>query len=134
MGMEIPLLEIIYPIFKQQTTHRKTERKPMTKQDEIETLRKTAEKLGANSYCGPWLLDQLPQIEQDIRSDYFPQITWAESRRIQDQHIANAKAQAEFMLKQAKEKAERMIQDAEKHSKQVRASLIRDMEKVIASL
>jgi len=106
----------------------------MTKQDELETLRKTAEKLGSNSYCGPWLLDQIPQIEQDIRSDFFPQITWSESRRIQDQHLANAKAQAEFMLKQAKEKAERMIQDAEKHSKQVRASLIRDIEKAIAAL
>ena len=106
----------------------------MTKQDEIETLRKTAEKLGANSYCGPWLLDQIPQIEQDIRSDYFPQITWTESRRIQDQHIANAKSQAEFMLKQAKEKAERMVQDAEKHSAQIRVSLIRDMEKAIAAL
>jgi hypothetical protein len=106
----------------------------MNKQDEIETLRKTAEKLGENSYCGPWLLDQLPQIEQDIRSDFFPQITWAESRRIQDQHLANAKTQAEFMLKQAKEKAERMVQDAEKHSAQIRASLIRDMEKAISNL
>jgi hypothetical protein len=106
----------------------------MTKQDEIETLRKTAEKLGENSYCGPWLLDQLPQIEQDIRSDYFPQITWAESRRIQDQHLANAKTQAEFLLKQSKEKAERMIQDAEKHSAQIRASLIRDLEKAISNL
>ena len=106
----------------------------MNKQDEIETLRKTAEKLGTNSYCGTWLLDQIPQIEQDIRSDYFPQITWSESRRIQDQHIANAKSQAEFMLKQAKDKADRMIQDAEKHSKQIRAALIRDIEKAIAAL
>lgn len=106
----------------------------MNKQDELETLRKTAEKLGANSYCGPWLLDQIPQIEQDIRSDFFPQITWAESRRIQDQHLANAKTQAEFLLKQAKEKAERMVQDAEKHSMQIRALLRRDIEKVIASL
>ena len=106
----------------------------MTKQDEIETLRKTAEKLGANSYCGPWLLDQIPQIEQDIRSDFFPQTTWAESRRIQEQHLANAKTQAEFLLKQAKEKADRMIQDAEKHSAQVRASLIRDLEKAISNL
>lgn len=106
----------------------------MNKQDEIETLRKTAEKLGSNSYCGPWLLDQLPQIEQDLRSDFFPQITWSESRRIQDQHLANAKTQAEFMLKQAKEKADRMIQDAEKHSMQIRALLRRDIEKIIASL
>ena len=106
----------------------------MNKQDEIETLRKTAEKLGENSYCGPWLLDQLPQIEQDIRSDFFPQITWTESRRIQDQHLANAKTQAEFLLKQAKDKADRMIQDAQKHSAQIRSSLIRDLEKAIASL
>lgn len=106
----------------------------MNKQDEIETLRKTAEKLGANSYCGPWLLDQIPQIEQDIRSDYFPQITWTESRRIQDQHIANAKSQAEFMLKQAKDKADRMIQDAEKHSKQIRESLRRDLQKAADSI
>ena len=64
----------------------------MNKQDEIETLRKTAEAI-ANSYCG-----------QDIRSDFFPQTTWTESRRIQEQHLANAKTQAEFLLKQAKEK------------------------------
>jgi hypothetical protein len=106
----------------------------MTKNDEIETLRKTAEKLGENSYCGPWLLDQIPQIEQDIRSDFFPQITWSESRRIQDQHLANAKTQAEFLLKQAKEKAERMIQDAEIRAAQIRASLIRDLEKAISNL
>ena len=106
----------------------------MNKQDEIETLRKTAEKLGENSYCGPWLLDQIPQIEQDIRSDLFPLTTWTESRRIQDQHIANAKTQAEFLLKQAKDKADRMIQDAEKHSAQIRASLIRDLEKAISNL
>ena len=57
-----------------------------------------------------------------------------ESRRIQDQHLANAKAQAEFMLKQAKDKADRMIQDAEKHSAQIRVSLIRDLEKAISNL
>ena len=106
----------------------------MTKNDELETLRKTAEKLGENSYCGPWLLDQIPQIEQDIRSDFFPLTTWTESRRIQEQHLANAKTQAEFMLKQAKEKADRMIWDAEKRSAQIRASLIRDLEKAIANL
>lgn len=106
----------------------------MTKNDELETLRKAAEKLGTNSYCGPWLLDQLPQIEQDIRSDFFPQITWAESRRIQEQHIANAKTQAEFLLKQAKDKADRMIADAEKAAQQTRARLIRDIEKAIAAL
>lgn len=106
----------------------------MNKQQEIETLRKAGETLGENSYCGPWLLDQLPQIEQDIRSDYFPQITWAESRRIQEQHIASAKTQAEFLLKQAKEKADRIIQDAEKVSQQTRARLMRDLEKAIASL
>lgn len=106
----------------------------MNKQQEIETLRKTAEKLGADSYCGPWLLDQLPQIEMDIRSDYFPQITWAESRRIQEQHIADAKAQADSLLQHAKEKADRMIADAEKVSQQTRDRLVRDLEKAIAAL
>ena len=54
----------------------------------------------------------------------------------QNQNLCShyTKTQAEFMLKQAKDKADRMIQDAEKHSAQVRASLIRDIEKVIASL
>jgi hypothetical protein len=58
----------------------KRKEKTMDKQTEIHLLRTCAETLGPDSYCGPWLMDQIPQIESDIRSDLFPTMTYAETR------------------------------------------------------
>jgi hypothetical protein len=45
----------------------------MTKSQEIQIIREAIAKLGVNSYCGPWLADQLPSIESAITSDYPPE-------------------------------------------------------------
>jgi hypothetical protein len=63
----------------------------MKKTQELEILRECAEKLGPNSYCGPWLLDQLPFIERDMRSNMLPQTSWTETRRLEQTTIALAK-------------------------------------------
>jgi hypothetical protein len=42
-----------------------------TKSEEIAILTEAASRLGANSYCGPWLTSILPFIEREIRSDSF---------------------------------------------------------------
>jgi len=106
----------------------------MTKQNEIDILLETAKKLGANSYCAGWLLDQIPQIESDMRSDMFPQTTWAESRRIQEQNIRDSQTQSEQILKHAKEKADKLVADAEKQSTQIRNRLTQDLQHAIDSL
>jgi hypothetical protein len=35
----------------------------MTKQEEIQVLRDAAARLGASSYCGPWLLEVIAAVE-----------------------------------------------------------------------
>lgn len=64
----------------------------MTKSDEIAILRDTVQRLGPNSYCGPWLADQLQQIEADMRSDLSPQPSWRESRQRLDREWADMKS------------------------------------------
>ena len=44
----------------------------MTKQAEIEALEAFVLKLGADSYCGPWLLGELPAIRAAILDDFGP--------------------------------------------------------------
>lgn len=106
----------------------------MTKSQEIETLRETAEKLGSNSYCGDWLLDQIPFIERDIRADMFPQMGWADTRKLEQNTIALAKEQAARIIKDAEENAERIKIDARKNADLIRNILKMELQKAIDAL
>ena len=106
----------------------------MTKQQEIDILAAAADKLGADSYCGPWLQDQIPFIEHDMRSDFLPTPSWVESRRLHEGHIAIAKEQAERILKQAKEQAETIRKDADKYADNTRRRLAMDLRKALESV
>lgn len=106
----------------------------MTKQNEIEILRECAEKLGANSYCGTWLLDQLPFIESDMRSDMFPQMGWAETRRLEKSTIDMAVYKAEMIIAQARTEAEKIRKDASQWSKSLRISAITSLENAIKQI
>ena len=106
----------------------------MTKNDEVETLRETAEKLGPNSYCGDWLLDQLPFIENDMRSDFLPQTSWTQTRKMEQNTLALAKEQAERIIKDAEETAERIKTDARKNSDLIRNILKMELQKAIDAL
>ena len=78
----------------------------MTKNQEIAFLRATADKLGPDSYLGPWLRQVLPELEAIIRSDNLPQIT-----------IADAIQQAEQTARIA---GEQVIREAEREAEQIR--------------
>ena len=106
----------------------------MTKNDELETLRKTAEKLGPNSYCGDWLLDQIPYIERDIRADMFPQLSWADTRKLEQNTLALAKEQAARILKDAQEQAERIKKDARENADMIRNILKMELQKALDTL
>jgi cell division septum initiation protein DivIVA len=106
----------------------------MTKSQEIETLRECAEKLGSNSYCGDWLLDQLPFIENDMRSDFLPQTSWTETRKLEQNTLALAKEQAGRILKDAEETAERIKTDARKSADLIRNILKMDLQKALNTL
>jgi hypothetical protein len=106
----------------------------MTKNDELETLRKCAEKLGPNSYCGDWLLDQIPYIERDIRADMFPQLSWADTRKLEQNTLALAKEQAARILKDAEETAERIRRDARQNADLIRNILKMELQKALDAL
>ena len=48
------------------------ERQPPTKAEEIEAMRSLVERLGPDSYLGPWLRDALPFLADCITCDLAP--------------------------------------------------------------
>jgi hypothetical protein len=106
----------------------------MTKQDEIYLLTTCAETLGLDSYCGPWLKDQIPFVEHDIRCDIIPNSSWSDTRRLHDGILNAAKQQCEYLLKAATEKADKIMRDAEKQAENTRKTLARDIQKALDSI
>jgi hypothetical protein len=106
----------------------------MTKQNEIDTLLACAKTLGGDSYCGPWLLDQIPFIEHDMRSDFLPQASWTETRKLEQNTLALAKEQAARIIKDAEEQSERIRKDARQNADLIRNSLKWDLQKALDTL
>jgi cell division septum initiation protein DivIVA len=106
----------------------------MTKSQEIETLRECAEKLGPNSYCGDWLIDQLPFIESDMRSDFLPQTSWTQTRKLEQNTLTLAREQAARILKDAEEQATRIKTDARKNADLIRNVLKMELQEAIDAL
>lgn len=96
---------------------------PMTKQDEISLLTETARKLGANSYCGEWLAEQIPFVQSALSSDFTPDI-YALS-------ISQANAKAREIVADSERKAREIVEKAEKTAKEIseRESKAREMWK-----
>lgn len=110
----------------------------MTKNEELQILREAAEKLGPDSYCGPWLRTVIPIIERDIRSDNPPDpITHR-------QYAAQIMAEAEEVLRRAKADADIVMHAAKKKLEEAGsirltasravAQANRDLEKLVRSL
>jgi cell division septum initiation protein DivIVA len=106
----------------------------MTKNDEIQALMELAHKLGSHSYCGPWLNDQIPFIEHDIRCDLMPTPTWAETRKMHDETCANALSKALGVIDDAKKEAKRIVEHAQKYAEMTRQALARDLQRALDAL
>lgn len=74
----------------------------MTKRQELELLAETAAKLGPDSYCGPWLTKILPEVERDIRSDFFPMHSPEEVRKEANKIVDDAWAEARRIIGEAR--------------------------------
>lgn len=90
----------------------------MTKQQELDILKSTIQQLGPDSYIGPWLAEQLPGIERDIRSDIQPLVTWADCREQTAAELAAAREIAAEIRKVATEELTRACQEARSHRDQ----------------
>lgn len=85
----------------------------MTKDNELDVLKRAIVELGPDSYLGPWLKAALPAIEADIRSDFSPNVILpgeanAEGTRI----IEAAKRTAAQMVAQAQAETEKIKEAA----------------------
>jgi hypothetical protein len=95
----------------------------MTKDQELFILTEAATKLGTDSYCGPWLLDVLDELERDIRSDLPPCPSPAESRRQAESIIAEARSQAATIIMNAKDQADRERKQARHEAESIRSNI-----------
>jgi hypothetical protein len=106
----------------------------MTKSDEIQILRETIAKLGRDSYCGPWLADQLPSIESAITSDYPPEayaFSIHEARIHCEKIIAQANDESAAIEKRAKADSEKLREAACKFNESIRSDLKRSIESAL---
>ena len=106
----------------------------LSKSDEIQILRETIAKLGQNSYCGPWLAEQLPSIESAITSDYPPEayaLSIHEARVHCEKLISQANDEAAAIEKRAKADAEKLRESACKFNESIRADLKRSIESAL---
>jgi cell division septum initiation protein DivIVA len=108
---------------------------PMTKSDEIQILSAAADSLGSDSYCGQWLREQIPFIESDIQSDIEPGILASAS--IQDcarkcfEMRGEAMRDRSKIIQDARDEAERIMENALKLADSIRSGLRRDIENAL---
>ena len=73
----------------------------MTKRDELNILAEAIEKLGPDSYLGPWLLNVSDEVERQIRSDFFPMVSLKDTREQCEREVADAKKRAQDIIEAA---------------------------------
>jgi len=86
----------------------------ITKAQELEILDKAIEHLGPASYLGPWLTEVRSEVESSIRSDFFPEITIADSVERGNQLIARAKSDAAAIVAAAEGRAKEIVLSAQR--------------------
>ena len=109
----------------------------MTKNKELEILRRTASELGADSYTGPWLESILPDLESVMRSDFLPTLTVQEAILAADKAATEildaAQSRAKQILTAAKNNAdvmEKAWERARKNTLEALRESIRNLENV----
>ena len=104
----------------------------MTKNDELSILRDAIARLGPHSYLGPWLEDQLPWIESDMRSDIPPMSSYSQSRAVRAEElednrrrIADMESQAQVRIREHEERLSRTFNSASSYLHRIASELSR---------
>jgi len=97
-----------------------------TKTEELEGLRALIDRLGPDSYLGPWLLDAFDQLADQVRADIAP-LSAADQYRIATQHRLDTEARCneirldiERTLREAKTRAEIITNQARVEADDIR--------------
>ena len=111
-----------------------TTMKTPSKTEEIAILRDAANKLGSNSYCGPWLAQQLQIIESELASDFIPSADIRAAQREAKQILENAQARAGEIRAEAERAAQASRDRAQQEANAIRANLKHALESAAAKL
>jgi hypothetical protein len=84
----------------------------MTKKQELDAWKGFAESLPIESYSKGTMQSLLIELENALRSDYIPTLSLFEAGQRASDLIEGAKRTAEGLLKQAQEKADRIVSRA----------------------
>jgi cell division septum initiation protein DivIVA len=101
----------------------------MTKAEELTILDSAINKLGADSYLGPWLNEIRNEVEGLIRADLFPHLSLDAARKNAAETREDARRDAEAIINSAKVKAESIEDHARRLSGEIRqrcAHLLRE--------
>lgn len=96
----------------------------MTKNDELLVLEDAINKLGRDSYLGPWLKEIKAELTRDIENDFFPCITLESSvslaNKAAEDIIHSAKIEAGGIVRSARSEADRIKVNAYRVNDSVR--------------
>lgn len=106
----------------------------MTKNEEIALLTEFAARLGTDSYYGPVLADQLPEIIRDIRSDIVPSADVARAKRDAAAWREEALASATDIRASAHREAEAIVAYARKVAAATLEAAKRDLRRSLESI
>jgi len=94
----------------------------MTKDQELQTVRDAIDKLGNNSYLGPFLREQMPFFESALRSDMLP-TPLSEAHKLADEVVMEARKTAQNMVENAMREANSIIEKARQEREMIREQL-----------
>jgi hypothetical protein len=106
----------------------------MLKSTELALLRETADRLGSDSYCGPWLSQQIPFVEFAIRSDFMPDVDIRKTAERCEQMVKDCDASCMTQRKMATKEADAIIASARAEACAIRGRVLAEMRKCMQTL
>lgn len=103
----------------------------MTKDQELNILRKAIQDLRIDSYLGKWLNSITDELERDLRSDFIPVLTLAEARDRAESVLAAARNRAEAHHREVAAEADRILIEARAEAAAIRSSARRALESAL---
>lgn len=91
----------------------------MTKNQEIQILRDAVAKLSLDSYCGPWLAQQIEIVESAIKSDFFPTVDLRETARDCANMARQCRVDCDGAIARAKKEADQVVASARKDADRI---------------
>ncbi len=111
-----------------------TNEEKMNKRDELNTIRETAHKLGADSYLGPWLDSVADELEALILADIQPHLTLADAIADAREVTDKAEREAALTVDAATRHAARIEQMAEQRWEKMSATLYDAAKRTLKAL